>query len=398
MTKLVFKVRAENRYAGLKFPLRLRPLEDELLSSWLIRLAILHRTMPMTFTNLYLPHTKNKLWSSDLDLQADGELLAGLSVKAAGIPVEQLHSITLKSYEGYLFERVYWKTRATQFILPLEMRGRRATLPGLRFCPECLRSDPQPYFRKIWRVSLSTVCTVHNRYLHDRCPHCSTPLTPYISCQNGRMTDCYKCRMSLVQGRASPSSAPDELVVVTNRLVQAFKAGVVVIGGKPIYSHLYFRVLHHVLRMLMSGKWGARLRSEVGLEWVGDHMQTFERVLIQDQARLIEKAVWLLDDWPKRFVDLCQRQGIWSSALLHDVEDAPFWYWDVVIRELYRPDRVVSEEEIKAAIAYMEGHGMPVNERSLSRLLGVNQVFRKRSLGSHITKWLSPDLLRQAPD
>ena len=71
---------------------------------------------------------------------------------------------------------------------------------------------------------------------------------------------------------------------------------------------------------------------------------------------------------------------LWGSALLHDMDDAPFWYWDVVMRELYRPDRVVSEEEIKAAIAYRERHGMPVNERSLSRLLGVNLVFRKECL------------------
>jgi len=258
MTKLVFKVRAENRYAGLKFPLRLRPLEDELLSSWLIRLAILHRTMPMTFTNLYLPHTKNKLWSSDLDLQADGELLAGLSAKAAGIPVEQLHSMTLKGYEGYLFEQVYGKTRATQFILPLGMRGRRATLPGLRFCPECLRDDPQPYFRKTWRLSLSTACPAHCCYLHDRCPHCCTPLTPYISCQDGRLTDCYKCGKSLVSGKARFLVAPGEFVVVANRLIKTLDDGTVFIDGSPVYSHLYFRVLHHMLRMLMSRKWGAK--------------------------------------------------------------------------------------------------------------------------------------------
>jgi len=73
-----------------------------------------------------------------------------------------------------------------------------------------------------------------------------------------------------------------------------------------------------------------------------------------------------------------QSAKVWGSALLHDMEDAPYWYWDVVMRELYRPDRVVSEEEIKAAIAYMEGHSMPVNQQRLSRLLGVHQVFRKR--------------------
>lgn len=378
MTKLVFKVRAENRYAGLKFPLRLRPLEDELLSSWLIRLAILHRTMPMTFTNLYLPHTKNMLWSSDLDLQADDRLFAELSVKAAGIPVEVLHAMTLRSYEGYLFEQVHGRTGATQFISPLGMRGRRATLPGLRFCPQCLRDAPQPYFRKTWRLSLVTVCPVHGCYLRDRCPHCSTPHTPYIACREGRMTDCFKCRKSLLSAKAVVVPASDELVGVTLCLLKALSDGFVVIGAKPIYSHLYFRVLHHILRMLMSRKLEDKLWDEDSPAFNSRRSRAFERMTIPDQARMVEKAAWLLDEWPGRFVDACQRQRILSSVLLHDLEIAPFWYWDVVMRELYRPDRGMTDEEIRAAIAYMEGHGMLINQQRLSSLLGVHQVFRKR--------------------
>lgn len=62
----------------------------------------------------------------------------------------------------------------------------------------------------------------------------------------------------------------------------------------------------------------------------------------------------------------------------HGMSDAPFWYWDVVMKKLYRPDRGMTNEEIRAAIAYMERHDMPVNQQRLSRLLGVYQVFRKR--------------------
>jgi hypothetical protein len=378
VTKLVFKVRAENRYAGSKFPLRLRPLDDELLSSWLVRVAILHRTMPMTFTNLYLPQTKNKLWSSDLDLQADGELLSRLSVKAAGIPIALLHSMTLGSYEGYLFDQVYGKTGATQFISPLGMRGRRNTLPGLRFCPECLRGDPQPYFRKIWRLSLSTVCPTHCCYLHDRCPHCSTPLTPYIACHNGQMTDCYKCRRSLLPDQAWLPTVPDGLMDVTKYLLKALDDGIVMIGGSPVYSHLYFRVLHHILQLMMNRKWGDRLCDGARPELSGRLTKMFERMSISDQAKLIERAVWLLNEWPERFVDVCRRQRVLSSALLHDLEVAPFWYWNIVARELYQPERRIADEEIRAAIAYMERRGMLVNQQGLSKLLGVNQVFRKR--------------------
>lgn len=380
MTKLVFMARTENRFAGYKFPLRLRPLEDELLSSWLIRLAILHRTMPVTFTNLYLPHTKNMLWSSDMDLQADESFLAELSVKAAGIPVEVLHAMTLRSYEGYLYESVYKISGGTPFVLPLGLRARRATLPGLRFCPQCLHTDPAPYFRKAWRLSLVTVCPTHRCYFYDRCPHCNTPLMPYNACREGRMTDCYKCGRSLISDATDFSQVPSELVEVTDRLLKVLADGIVMISGSPVYSHLYFRVLHHMLRMFINRKWGAKLSGVIGFELVGGRTRMFESVALHDQAKLIEKAVWFLDEWPERFVDICRRKKVLSSVLLHDFEDAPFWYWDVVMRELYRPDRGMTEEEIRSAIAYMERRNIPTNQQRLSRLLGVNQVFRKRNL------------------
>ena len=177
-------------------------------------------------------------------------------------------------------------------------------LPGLLFCPECLRGDPQPYFRKIWRLSLSTVCPTHCCYLHDRCPQCSTPLTPYIACRNGQMTDCYKCGRSLLPDQAWLSAVPDELVSVTKHLLKILDDGIVMIGGSPVYSHLYFRVLHHILQLMMNRKWGDRLCDDARPELSGSLTKMFERMSIFDQAKLIERAVWLLNEWPERFVDV----------------------------------------------------------------------------------------------
>lgn len=71
----------------------------------------------------------------------------------------------------------------------------------------------------------------------------------------------------------------------------------------------------------------------VRLDWYGGgRPKAFERVPIQDQARLIEKAVWLLEEWPGRLVGIARRQSIRGSALLHDMEDVPFWYWKEIKR------------------------------------------------------------------
>lgn len=377
--RLVFKVHSKSAYAHFKFPLKLRPLEDELLSSWLIRLALLHRTMPTTFTNLYLPETKNQFWVADIDLQSDPVMLAALSEKS-GVPVEILHAMTLKSYEGYLVEKVYGKTRATKFVSPLGLRGRRSTLSGLRYCPLCLRDDEHPYYRKKWRLSFSVICTKHRCYLNDSCPKCSTTLTPYLACKSGRVDVCYKCgRVLSTASAAEPASG--ETVTVVEILLKILDDGYVTISGTPIYSHLYFSVLHQILRLMLSRRCGARLLEGVGIDSSDFSVcNTFESVPILDQATMLIKAIWLLNEWPHRFIDVCERKRFFSSALLRDFEQAPFWYWKIVMERLYHPDSIVTAEEIMEAAEFMERRGMPVSEFSLSRMLGVSQVFRKRSL------------------
>jgi hypothetical protein len=380
VNKLVFKIRSEGLYSSFNFPLKLRPQEDELLSSWLVRLALLHRTMPMTFTNLYLPETKNKFWSADIDLQGDPAMLAALSRKS-GVPAESLQAMTLRSYEGFLFEEIHGRTGGTQFINPLGMRGRRSTLPGLRYCPECLREDKRPYFRKGWRLAFSVLCPMHRCYLLDKCPGCATPLTPYLSCRGGKIEACYKCNGSLSVGKAPSINDASKVLGAVEWVYSVLNDGFTLIGGAPVQSHLYFRVLHHILRLIMSKRYGQRLRDGVGMEPLDIlGYKTFESVPIVGQARMLPYAVWMLNEWPQRFIDICERQKLFSSALLKDLEQAPFWFWRIVVECLYNPDTVVTTEEIQEAAKFMKNQGTSVSDASLSRILGVRQLFRKRSM------------------
>lgn len=330
----IFKIH-RRPYGEAEFPVKISPLPDELLSSWLIRLAVLHRTMPSTFTNLYLPETKNKLWAGDVDLHADDDLLMRLAEKAE-LPVELLRAMTLRSYEGVLFERLHTATGGTPFLLKMAMRGRWSRSPGIRWCPECLAEDNPPYFRKKWRLALFTACLKHRKSQVERCA-CGRTLTMYKAIWLDGKPCCPVCRFALHDLSGENSEMPARAVGAQEQIRQIMEHGYVVKGGAAVYSHHYFKALHHMLRMLMSRKWGDRLRSEVGLEWVVDNCRkAFERVAIRDQARLLEKAVWLLDEWPWRFVAVCRRQKVWGSALLHDLDDAPFWYWRVVEELLCR--------------------------------------------------------------
>lgn len=343
-------------------------------------MALLHRTIPATFTNLYLPETRNALWSSDIDMQADPTLLSRLSEKS-GLSVESLHDMTLEGYESFLFERALKSTGGTLFVNPLGLRGRRNRLPGLRFCPACLKEDEQPYFRRKWRLSFSVACLTHRCFLLDRCPGCGTPFTPYLSCEKGRIGACYKCGLDYVVQDVMAQPASTGVLCAVQKIHSVLNDGYVLVGGVPVYSQLYFRVVHQLMKVLASRKSGPRLFAGIGLELSTSLAgRTFESVALQGQAELLAGATWLLEDWPHRLIEVCARQRILSSSLLRDLDGAPFWYWRVVHELLYRPDRIVSEDEIRAAVSYMKRQGLQVSECSLSGLLGVRQIFRKRDL------------------
>jgi hypothetical protein len=171
---------------------------------------------------------------------------------------------------------------------------------------------------------------------------------------------CPLCQFALhdVNGETQELSA--EVVKVQERIWQIMDDGYVVMGGIPAYSHLYFQVVHQLLKLMMTRRYGPKFREAVGLKQdITKGHKMFESVPIKDQAEMQVKVLWLLDDWPSRFVIICEQHKLLSSALLRDMDPAPFWYWRVVNEYLYRPDRFVTEVEIREAIKYMEDRGMP---------------------------------------
>jgi len=76
---------------------------------------------------------------------------------------------------------------------------------------------------------------------------------------------------------------------------------------------------------MLSRHYGSRLLDGVGIDSLEiSGCKTLESVQIRDQARMLNKAVWPLNEWPQRFIGVCERMKLFSSALLRDLEQAPF--------------------------------------------------------------------------
>lgn len=175
-------------------PIRPKPKEDEILSSWLIRCAIANGSDPEGWGGSIWD--EYRIWTRDFDRSLP---------KAKATPLCRAARISCSEIASMTFEPLICRITGTEFlnpktawpwVIPTGIRN-RSKFNGLHFCPDCMK-EPDPYFRKQWRLSWNTACPVHKRILHLRCPKCHTTFSPHLV--NYTDTDigkCYKCRFDL---------------------------------------------------------------------------------------------------------------------------------------------------------------------------------------------------------
>lgn len=151
------------------FPIRLAPLPDEALDSWLEALA--HRLnvrLGDVLGDLGLAATKKNhvrvpAVPIDWTIALRDEEAAGIA-HATGAEPQQLHDMTLMRFDGRALQIDQEKRQVSLY--GLWGRGR-----GSRFWPECL-ADSGGRWLLSWRLGWSFACLVHRRLLADRCPDC----------------------------------------------------------------------------------------------------------------------------------------------------------------------------------------------------------------------------------
>lgn len=366
--------------SGDLWPIHPHRLDDELLSFWIVRLAHANGLKLQTFTSLGFGRDAT-IWNRDIDRCASDEFLERLSAQT-GSTVEQLKGGTLTSYEGQLFTH-HNPNGNTNWILPLGIYHRTRRAFGMQFCPSCLFEDSVPYFRRRWRIAFSTICDRHGVMLHDRCPSCGAPII-YFRNDLGRRskyklsgdTCCWRCNYDLCRASAYCPPAPDGHSIVALRSLATFPdLGWWFIGNQTLqYEHLYLDALRHLLMVLPSGR-GPQLLSYIEKQtgWCS-HVQSGPRTLFELRPlavrhNLLVSALWLLDDWPERFLRASKDCGVPQSGILRAIS-LPFWFESTIrlglstCRQLPR-----TAEEAKHAANYLAKQG-PVSSTGVGRLLG----------------------------
>ena len=176
------------------WPIPVRILPDELLSSWLIRCALAHGCDPLVLTGEIWPGWR--AWTVDMDRglsHAQLDVLQKMSGQSRRALIQATLDPTMCAI-GLPLAKSTWP-----WLLGLGTRNRRRS-GGLQCCPLCLGADRKPYFRIQWRLAWHTGCEKHQISLIDRCPCCQMVVSPHLTvATNPDLGLCVYCQFRLTE-------------------------------------------------------------------------------------------------------------------------------------------------------------------------------------------------------
>lgn len=365
------------------WPCHPHPLEDELFSSWLLRLASHNHMKAHTAASL-LFGKRVSLWNRDTDLVVKGEVLNQICL-TTGTSFKRAYETTLQAYEGQIYEH-HNGQGLNRWILSAGVYHRLKRRYGLMYCPLCLRDDKaDAYYRRKWRLVFHVYCEKHNVFLLDACPKCDSPVMPFReelgqrSKQDiGSLSRCSNCGFDLCCAEPISGEVFDAELVQQLCRIQNFNGVDVCLPELPEipFSVLFFDGLHLLLRVLNEKRRGSRLYDWVSTNVLGLQPDTssfaaLHWLRVSRRTRIMLIASWLLQDWPTRFVSTASMLGVSRSYILWG-EPAPFWFYKVLDGELnfelYSPSR----DEVVSASKYLTARGLVVNKRAIAKLLNVS--------------------------
>ncbi len=327
-----------NQFIGIgrkTLPVLLKPQPDELLSSWIMRYSREFLTKSHTFCKFIL-ETEN-VWNRDIDLNVSDDFLQELSSKTF-LKWETVYNTTLRSYYPNLFVHTIRK-----WIVPIRVYHRTRKNAGLMLCPGCLKKDVTPYFRKKWRLSFSVVCPDCEVILIERCPKCNSPISFHRlevglkeAILNKDICICYKCSFDFRKAKAS--KADKSIVKFQKHLYSILDKG---FSAEIQYSHLYFDGIYQLARIIGSPveklkDFDKELSKCSGLQFKSKRTRgEFDKMAIDDRLLIMSKISWLFEEWPRRFLNISASTRTYSSYLLRDMRNPPYWYWKLVMQNTY---------------------------------------------------------------
>jgi len=319
---------------GRLWPAHPHPLPDEVLTSWIVRVAQANAIRLQTlcwqlFGNNSIP------WSRDIDRSAPPWLLRVLCEHTGCNYWDAFHT-SLVIYRGRLYPhrraygQLYW-------VLPVKVKGLRRTAFNQQYCPACLDEDTVPYFRKQWRLALFTYCLKHQIELYDECPGCHAPVAVYQGDFGRELKDalpmhvCPLCETDFRSAVRHPVTFPAEgLRQFSDQILQSIMRPRESLGK---FDLGFFAVLHQLCRIICSKQNHRLLLHHLmgKLGQVDELLLPTGRIGVEDLRRdarhqVLTCALWLMEDLEVRLKEAWLAKAVRYNLMLKDFAHAPKWY------------------------------------------------------------------------
>ena len=358
-----------------------QPLEDEILSSWLTRVAIEHRRQLPIFLTLFVKKEGNQVSRRDLDFIFDEKFLENLASKS-NLKKEDIFQMSLRSEEGYLF------SCNDCLYPPLQIRKLtdKRTHNGLMYCPKCLAEDKIPYFRKKWRYQFYNACPKHKVFLTDRCWRCYDKINFAKIKHFKEICICYNCEKDFRENLVIKISSNFEygLKAIT-WFEKGLNDGYFIIDSEKINS-LYVFESFTALRSLVDRKNELNLEDFPLIEEYKTICKKLEKynskkaLSIQKEFLLTSLVFYLFEKFPDNFQKFIVENKLTHRDFIHGFKDIPFWYKkmiDKIIPMENKIGREINESEVIGAIKYLESIGERVNIINVAEVVGCHANIHK---------------------
>ncbi len=243
-------------------PIRPKPFQDEILSSWLIRSALLNGSDPEGWGGGIWPDYR--VWTRDVDRYLPKDKTLSLC-KAVSMTYDEINQMTLEPLIERITKKEHLNSKtAWTWVIPTGTRN-RSRINGLHFCPDCLGTSPV-YFKKQWRLSWNVACARHGILLQLHCPNCYTVFSPHlIDYRNTDVTSCKKCGLDLK--KIERTQADRQAISLQEQLNHATTTGII--------DLLVFPVLDKTIDELF-----ATVRVFLHMFYKMNHCQAIQKVVI----------------------------------------------------------------------------------------------------------------------
>lgn len=273
-----------------------RPLPDEALGSWFVRMAAPFGIAPEV---LLLRNQDSALVGGTEWWRRPGHELLTALARRTGRNVIELRAMTFAAWS----DAGPFDEQADHFKRQHFRRGRAPAMPPRRLsvCSSCLADDNIPYVRRDWTLGWMAACTKHHTVLISECPACGTRLRlPKMSSDESFHPDrCPRCELRLAP---VPAGRAHDAVIRFQEMIRSGRAS----GGFsiPQYGIVAWPVAAPLFDLLLAAVWqGPQIaarkrlvqRIQSDLAEVGDYgdepVGRYEGLLM---------LAWMFGLWPER--------------------------------------------------------------------------------------------------